>query len=734
MLKFDLKRGAKARPSVLIGALGGALLMTAPFYFAQQADKAALAREQQVVANGVATYGREVAKAAIPQTVWDDAVKNLDNRFNREWAHENVGAYFSGSMQFESAFVLNSGGRIIYAMRDGEDAGADAVRDLHDAAAPLAARVREMEARRRPLKELVAQGLNLSQPILASAVTLASGRPYILTATLVQPDFGKSMPRGAQAPIVVTAMAFNEAVARHLAENFMLSDMHFHLGLHPDEPGRASVPIGGAKELATLDWRPARPGTAMLTKTMPPLLVILVTLAALAAVLYRQNDRSLASLKASEAHATHLAYHDGLTGLPNRLLLAGRLEHALEALRSEGRGFAIYCVDLDRFKEVNDTFGHAAGDDLIRASAGVLSQICGPGDTLARLGGDEFAIVQPGATRQEAEAFAARILQAIAAPVDLPVGRVFSACTVGVALIEDDGVDAPECMRRADLALYQAKDEGRGRYSFFRDEMDNSLRHRREIRDELRLALQREELTLVYQPQVHNGVTYGVEALVRWVHARRGNISPAVFVPIAEESGLIEQLGVFTMRRAFEDSKKLGALRVAVNISAAQLRLRGFVDNVRQLARETRVDPTRIEFEITEGLLLGDSQHILDALNELRGIGFRIALDDFGTGYSSLSYLQRYPIDKIKIDRSFIANLGLEENSDAVVAAIVRLARALKLDVIAEGVETELQRVRLAQAGCGDIQGYLFGKPAPLDSVLDAITAFQPRELTARSA
>ena len=607
MLKESLNRQQVLRPSFVIGALTGLLLIATPFYFAQQADKSAAEREQQVVANGVANYVREVAHAAVSETVWDDAIKHLDNRYDKEWAQENIGIYFADSKNFESAFVLDASGKLIYAMRHGEHTNANGVTDLSNAAKPLVNAVRVKEAQRSPLKDVLARGETLSKPILSSTVRMVSGRPYILTATLVQPDFGKSMPRRKQAPIIVTAMAFNASVVQQLAQNFMLADPHFHVGLHAQEEGRAFVAIGGADGLATLDWRPAMPGTAMLTKTLPPLLMILLTLLGFAIVLHRRNVRSLQSLQASEARTTHLAFHDALTGLPNRLLYASKLEQALEALRDHGQSFAVYCIDLDRFKEINDTFGHAAGDDLICASARVLSQICAPTDTLARLGGDEFAIVRPSTTRESASIFAERILEAISSPVELPVGRVFSGCTVGVALIEDGVIDGPECMRRADLALYQAKDDGRARYSFFRDELDNSLRQRREIRDELRLALEREELTLVYQPQVHNGEVYGVEALVRWKHPTRGAIPPSVFVPIAEESGLIEPLGLFTMRKAFEDSKKLGALRVAINISAAQLRLRGFVDIVRRLAKETRVDPLRIEFEITEGLLLGEA-------------------------------------------------------------------------------------------------------------------------------
>lgn len=438
-------------------------------------------------------------------------------------------------------------------------------------------------------------------------------------------------------------------------------------------------------------------------------------------------------IAANEARSTHLAYHDALTGLPNRLLLAERLERALDCARREGMAFAVHCIDLDQFKEVNDRFGHEAGDDLIRRTSFMLASVCGPFDTLARLGGDEFALVQWGATQESAATLADELIALLRAPIQISAGRVSVGCSVGVSLVEDGKLDGVECLRRSDLALYAAKDKGRGRYVFFNSEMDNASRDRFKIRDELREALERDGVSLVYQPQVDNGVLYGVEALARWKHPELGDISPGVFVSIAEESELILTLGEFVMRRAFEDSRLLHGLTVAVNISAAQIRDDGFLCTLRALMEETAVDPTRIELEITEGLLLSEDPRTLAVLQEARAMGFRIALDDFGTGYSSLSYLQRYPIDKIKIDRSFVATLGLEGGADAIVGAIIRLARALRLDVIAEGVETEAQRVRLAAVGCGHIQGYLFGRPMPLRH-FEQLLGESPAQLVAAAA
>ncbi len=435
---------------------------------------------------------------------------------------------------------------------------------------------------------------------------------------------------------------------------------------------------------------------------------------------FASRVRDNQELVASESRIQHIAYHDPLTGLANRLFLGELLERTLMDLRDHGRAFAFICVDLDRFKEVNDTFGHATGDELIRVAARLLLDECGPLDVLARLGGDEFAIIRPDTTMDDAADLAARLVRAFTNPIDLALGRVFIGGSVGVCLVEDP-INATECLRRADMALYEAKDQGRGQYAFFEPHMDAALHMRVQTRDDLRAALVRGDLTLVYQPQLQDGKIYGVEALARWNHPQRGPISPEAFVPIAEESGLIDELGKFVLRQAFTDSHQLGELRIGVNVSATQIRNREFAGLLRQLLQETGADPTRIELEITEGVLLGDDPEIRNTLEQVRTLGFRIALDDFGTGYSSLSYLRDYPIDKIKIDRSFITSLGQDKGADAVVGAIIRLARALDLDVIAEGVETETQRIRLAALGCGDIQGFLLGRPSPLSAIINTL-------------
>ncbi len=702
----------------MVSAALGIGVITALMAFANMADRSALQREQQLLQNGFTGLLDEHARRPSAVALWDEAVKNLDLSFDHDWTESNIGQYLAGVQGFELAVVLDRTDQPIFAMLGDDSRAIGQVGSVLAASAPIVDNVREAERLRGPITDHLRK-MDGQPPriIYSTAVSNTDVGLLALTATLVQPDFGQSLPQTSRSAVLISGEVIDDDFLSDLARRYLLKQVH--LGAPDAEriPGHAALMVRDStrQPIAMIQWKPQRPGAEMLRMSMPLVLVALIALVILAMRYQHRGRQATQRLVQSEARVAHLAYHDPLTGLPNRLRLADHLDGAIELLRKDQRSFAVHCIDLDRFNEINDNFGQKAGDDLIREVSRLFSLCCGPHDLLARLGKDEFAIVQSGATPDGADALAARLIELAGKPVEIDAGRVFSGCTVGVALIDHPDVDAFECLRRADLALNMAKTSGRSGYAMYAPAMDGDLRQRLEIREDLREALAQGDLSVAYQPQVHQGgKLYGVEALVRWNHSARGHVPPSLFVPIAEEGGLIDKLGAFVLRRAFEDSKVLGNLRIAVNISAAQIRLPDFVPELELLVEETGVDTRRIELEITEGLLLGDDRTTEQTLGRLRDLGFRIALDDFGTGYSSLSYLQRYPIDKIKIDRSFISNLGTDSSADAVVNAIVRLARALRLDVIAEGVETEIQRVCLAAAGCDDIQGYLFGRPMPV--------------------
>lgn len=433
--------------------------------------------------------------------------------------------------------------------------------------------------------------------------------------------------------------------------------------------------------------------------------------------------------RAAEARIAHLARHDAITGLPNRAELQARLEEVLrDALRNAGR-VAVLHIGLDRFREVNDTLGYPAGDALLRAAAGrIASRIRAQrakGDFLARLGGDEFVVVttpvfELGAdAAAEAAGLARRLITALSEPFELDGQRVVVGASIGVALHPLDGQEAEDLLRNASLALDQAKREGGGRHHFFDAETDRQGRAQRLLELDLRRSLdmpQAPEFEVHYQPVVDIATlrVRGFEALLRWHHPVRGLVSPAVFVPIAERTGLVAELGGLVLRRACAEAAAWDEkLRIAVNLSPLQFRMPGLVETVASALIETGLEPNRLELEITEGVLLQRTESTLAILHRLRALGVRIALDDFGTGYSSLAYLRAFPFDKVKVDRSFVQDLATRAEDVAIVRAVVTLCRQLGMAVTAEGIETEAQRRILASEGCAEGQGYLFGKPAP---------------------
>jgi diguanylate cyclase (GGDEF)-like protein/PAS domain S-box-containing protein len=423
----------------------------------------------------------------------------------------------------------------------------------------------------------------------------------------------------------------------------------------------------------------------------------------------------------AEARAEHLARHDPLTDLANRMAFNEHLDGVVASAVAEQTQFAILCIDLDRFKEVNDIFGQGVGDALLCEVAKRLQAACGDA-FLARLGGDEFTLVCVGEPAA-AEALAGRLLQAVAGDIEVAGNTLRSGMSIGVAVYPTDGNDPAVLLANADAALYRAKAEARGSIRFFEPDMDKRLRYRRALEHELRSAIPRGELSLHYQPQASmSGEIRGFEALVRWQHPARGMVSPGEFIPLAEESGLIVPLGEWILREACREAASWpNPLRIAVNLSPVQFRHGDLPTLVHTVLLETGLAADRLEIEITEGVLIGDFARALSILRRLKNLGVRIAMDDFGTGYSSLSYLQSFPFDKIKIDQAFIANLEHNPQSAAIIRAVIGLGRGLELPVVAEGVETKAQLAFLVGEACNEVQGYLIGRPQPIEHYCEAV-------------
>jgi diguanylate cyclase (GGDEF)-like protein len=448
---------------------------------------------------------------------------------------------------------------------------------------------------------------------------------------------------------------------------------------------------------------------------------------------YRGTATDITSEVSALEQARYLAEHDALTGLPNRLLLRDRLGEALARCERHPASAAVLCLDLDGFKEVNDSLGHASGDRLLVACANRLRACAPAGDTVARQGGDEFAILQADVQEpSDVERLCRRAVDTLARPFELDGHEVLVTASIGVALVPAGGGDPERLLQHADIALYRAKSNGRNRFCFFEPGMDQQRRERRRLKSELRAALAAGQLEVHYQPQIEIGTggMVGVEALARWRHPERGMVPPAEFVPLAEQTGLIVALGERVLRTACRDAARWPGLRVSVNVSPVQFKQRDLAWTVAEALAETGLAPERLELEVTEGLLLHDTGEALAMLERLKALGVRIALDDFGTGCSSLSYLRKFPFDKIKIDRSFVFGLADQPDGGAIVRAIVHLGQSLGIQTCAEGVETQDQLVRLRRDGCREAQGYLFGRPGPAAEI-DRVLAQPPRDADA---
>ncbi|WP_375458395.1 putative bifunctional diguanylate cyclase/phosphodiesterase [uncultured Enterovirga sp.] len=547
----------------------------------------------------------------------------------------------------------------------------------------------------------------------ATRLFFDGAQAYAALAMAVQVPGPDSAPRAAI--LLATENVSMEELRRILAfpdiEQLTISSK-------PPADAGASLALRNAAGEVTgqMSWSPSRPGDVMRQRLVPLTLTGLAIAVVLFGIVAGYLHHLARDLAATEARSRDMIGRDPLSGLANRLLFGERLDRELARLPRMDGVLAVLFIDLDRFKDVNDTYGHQVGDDLIQLVAERLTNLVRSTDTTARFGGDEFAIIQTALrSKDDAGMLARRILEALTKPFALADSQVIIGASIGIALAPEHGSDRESLMRLADAALYQSKGEGRNRFSYFQSRMDETLRMRKLVEEELRNAIARNGLVLHYQPLFSSdgiGIV-GVEALVRWPHPTRGMISPAEFIPIAEERGLVIPLGEWVLRQACEDGKRWPGLRVAVNVSPIQFRHRDFVEKVVALLDETGFEAGRLELELTEGVVVEDADAAESAIMELRALGIHLALDDFGTGYSSLIYLRRFAFDTIKIDRSFLESMEATGESAILVHSMVHLGRALGLTVTAEGVETHEQHRFLQALGCHQLQGYLFSRPVP---------------------
>ncbi|MBA8863158.1 diguanylate cyclase (GGDEF)-like protein [Pantoea agglomerans] len=645
---------------------------------------------------------------------WGPFEQHLAEGNSSRWLDENIGLWLYEMFGHQLILVLDQQNQIVRVWREGQ---------------PVSAPEND------PLIGEVLQSPLVNDPARHDNADYArvTNRAAALAVGNIQRE-SNALPRFR----LVSLKFLDDGYLAGLAERNQLQGLHFSDGTPQPGTGARYLLIAQAGEaVGYLNWIPSRPGAQMLRTIGPStgLAVLAISLLCLYMVRRLWNSsvnlsQSMLRLGASEAQAQHLAFHDVLTGLPNRALVEDRLTQALALATRHDQRVALLLIDLDRFKTINDTHGHHAGDELIIAVAQRLSRIVRASDTVGRIGGDEFIVVMPDVDNiGQVHSLAQRIIDELSEPFTLFGSDIWSGASIGLALAPKDGVDRLELMRKADIALYEAKSGGRGTYRQFERAMDESVRTRQTIAADLRTALHTHQgLEVWYQPLMDIGgqQMVGIEALLRWHHPTRGLIAPGEFIAIAEETGLIIPLGEWVLAEACVTQQRFPELLVAVNVSPVQFRSTGFVERVMAIVSQNGGDPKRLELEITEGVLIEDEREARAIIVELRDAGFRIALDDFGTGYSSLNYLSNFPVDKIKIDRSFTQSLGVAENSVAIVESVVKLGHAMGLMVTAEGVETPGQMSALADAGCNQLQGYLFSQAVPADQLAALMKTIAP--------
>ncbi len=696
-----------------------ALLAIGFFQATGQVDDQASAAERSRAAAYLENFARSTGEKVKIQSTWDDAFHATSGKVDTAWTDTLFGSFLWGSFEYDPLILTDANGQILRTWREGKPAALGETANAVERALP------DLFARERNLGSAVAakQFGAIRWPIDAQrrpvtrwsyAFIKDSGVPAVAVMVTILPDEDFAALRASPRRLIAVKRidtAFLAAMGKAT-----VSGAHRLERSGTIHPGRNAIAVRnpGGEVIATIGW-PSPPLNQQLRERMSPLFVLFLGFWLLVAVgggaIVTIIWRTSRELSISEAQAQYNALHDAMTGLPNRAKFLHDLQVRIDAITSgrDPTSLAVVYFDIDRFKTINDTMGHHVGDELVRQVAKRLRSTLPASDILARLGGDEFVLLRPAASSAADCDSIGRAIETILKPGFEIFGKLLHvSVSSGVCRAPRNGKDAGTILRNADIAMYEAKQAGRDCWRVFNEAMDASLRWQHEVETELRLAIATNALEIAYQPIVHsdNHKVSSFEALLRWNHPEKGVIGPGVFVPIAEQCGLMVSLGNWVMHRVFCDSRDWPGVDVAINLSPLQVTAQSFLVDLRGLLRETGADPARIVFEITEGILLDASGPVLGVLKEVKAMGFRIALDDFGTGYSSLSYLRSFDFDLIKVDRSFVQHIENDLNSQSILKAIVTLGHSLKLKIVAEGVETLLQRQLVQSAGCQLIQGH----------------------------
>jgi diguanylate cyclase (GGDEF)-like protein len=689
-----------------------------------KADQISIERQESLVRLVVSQMRSSLARDQESATVWDDAVERV-REGDAEWIDANLGSWMNSYFGHDGAFVLDTGNRPLYAFIDGAVSPASEYGQVEAQAQPLVLQLRDLL--RDPAATQPNDG-NLSVGVADLAVV--KGHPAVVSVKPIVSDTGDIQQEPGSENLHVAVRYLDDSFLTNLSRDYLVQDMRFSWTAQP-APGEIGLALTSASNevIGYFMWKPYRPGTAVMSIVAPALgILFLLTGTTLALLIRRLRNRSL-SLQAREAEVHHLAMHDQLTGLRNRAAFNRRLDQLLAKAKGEDR-LAVLYLDLDRFKQVNDTLGHPTGDELIRQFANRVNEIVRSHDIVARIGGDEFVIALAQVrSLADVEDICRRIIASVNQPFDIDGNHINVGVSIGVALSPVDGTSRIELTRKADIALYHAKAAGRGRYAMFGQDMDALVQERRTIERDLRTALSSSnQIEVVFQPlfSADSHAVTGVEALARWRHPERGPIPPDEFIPVAEDTRLIEKLGEIVLRKACEAAKAWPIDKVAVNVSAVELRDPLYAIRVANILLGMDMNPRQLELEVTESTLTDGNGVCESNIRALRDLGVQIALDDFGTGFSSLSRLQNLAVDRIKVDRSFVQGLGQSGSDEAIIQAIITLAKATGLKTTAEGVETVEQENYLGSIGCDDLQGFLLSQPISADEMSTLLQKGRP--------
>lgn len=726
----------RARLSVVvpIGVIVGIAILcivVAVLSSAFRADQISIDQEKQLFTRALETRGERLVREVESIATSPAAIANIRNDFDTAWIDNRLGSTLLGIFGHGYVFIFDGADRPVYAQsldRELTPAWLGGVKP------ELASILDYMRGREPALRDVVRLNpSSLTEGGAKSALVVVSrflGQPALITATAVGPVPEIPPSLDVEAPILMSVKFVQADMLAEIAEQLHLSRLR-EIGdaPAPESDFIYSLSRPDGRLITRFAWTPKQPGAEIVDNVVPFIAVALAGFALLAAFVLVYMRRTAVAIAAGESRLRHLAMHDPLCGLPNRIFFSERLESVIGEVRAGSSPAAVLYIDLDHFKDVNDTLGHPIGDELIRNVTLRLSNTVRGEDLVARLGGDEFAIISSvGNEPDKIMALGQRVINALCAPYSITGQNINIGASIGIAIIDKDCGGAADIMRYADMALYRAKNEGRNRACIYDAAMDADLSSRKLLEADLRNAIENDGLKLLYQPIVNKSgeKLLGVEALCRWTHPTRGEIPPSEFIAVAEHSGLIIGLGAWVLERACTDGKAWPGLMVAVNVSPLQFRRTDFADMIEHTLTETGFDPVRLELELTESVLLGNLDTAEAAMRRIKALGVRLALDDFGTGYSSLLYLRRFPFDKLKIDRSFVRSIEGAADAAAIVHAVVGLGRGLGMQVTAEGVETADQQLFLRAAGVHSMQGFRFGRPMPATAISERLASPEP--------